>query len=173
MKCSSPEQWLRNSWHILETLSYLFSDRGCFCLVCLCAFWKPSSAADICWSPVNLVRRSAGWRLKAPHVVGKCPSCHDVTHRIGCLTHVSEPCPQKAIGALLMTSQRGLPADGWGKAPSPRRAAEWGCSSWLLDSRNVQMNTSLPPYLHGLRNPRLTLWILIFFFCDLQALSWR
>lgn len=101
--------------HSGNLVSHLLSDRGCFCLVCLCAFWKPSSAADICWSPVNLVGRSAGWRIKAPHVVEKCPPCHDVTHRIGRVTHVSEPCPQKAIGALLMTSQRGWKQTGEAK----------------------------------------------------------
>lgn len=137
--------WLMNSRHIPQTLCPVCSVTDAVFVWFVCAFLKPSSTADIRWCPVNL----AGWHIKAPHVVEKCPSCHGVTHRIGCLTHVSEPCPQKAIGALLTTSQRGWPADGRGEAASPRRAAEWGCSSWLLDSGNVQMNTSLPPHLHG------------------------
>lgn len=80
---------------------------------------KPTFCGNICWVMYVCV---------CMYIVEKCPSCHGVPHSIGCLTNFSEPCPQKAIRALLMTSQRCSPADERG-GPAVSSQGCTGC--WM------------------------------------------
>lgn len=79
-----------------------------------------------------------------------CLSCHGLTNSIGFLAHFSEPCPQKAIRAPLMTSQRCWPADGWGGLA----VSSEGCWTRLFvlvcgQRECPDERASFPPRLHG------------------------